>query len=315
MKKIIGIIVLTSLAAFAPAAAGAVHVFATVPEWGALVREIGGERGEVFVATSALQDPHRIQAKPSLIAAARSADLVVATGAELEIAWLPLALRGSGNPRIQPGRPGYFEAATQVALLEAPVTIDRSQGDVHPAGNPHIHADPRNMLRIGEALAARLSGIDPENATAYSDAYRRFSETMRASIAAWEKEAAPLKGVPILVQHKVFSYLENWLGLMETGALEAIPGIEPSSAHLAEILAQQTRIPAQMVLYPAYQNDEPSHWIAERAKIPAVLLPSTVGGTPEASDLYKYYKETVQRLLEGLKRNAGAKGADSKAEK
>jgi zinc/manganese transport system substrate-binding protein len=307
MKKIVEITVSILLAALAPQAFGAVRVFATVPEWAALAREIGEKRVEVFVATNALQDPHRIQAKPSLIAAARDADLVVATGAELEIGWLPLVIRNSGNPRIQQGRTGYFEAAHHVALLEAPALIDRSQGDVHPIGNPHIQADPRNMLVVGEALAARLAAIDPENAAAYSSAYRRFSETMRAAISAWENEAMSLRNVPVLVQHRVFSYLENWLGMKELGALEAIPGVEPTRSHLAEIAARQAAHPARMILYAAYQNDAPSLWIAERAKIPAVLLPSTVGGTPEAYDLFKYYEETLRRLLDAAGRASGAK--------
>ncbi|MDR1162240.1 MAG: zinc ABC transporter substrate-binding protein [Candidatus Accumulibacter sp.] len=314
MKKIVGIVsalLSACLLAFAPTA-GAVQVFTTAPEWAALVREIGGEDVIVSVATTGLQDPHRIQAKPSLITAARSADLVVANGAELEVAWLPLVIRASGNAQIQPGRPGYFEAAAYVRLIEAPVLLDRSQGDVHPLGNPHIHGDPRNMLSVGRALAARLAQIDPKNAAAYSNRYKRFTGTMRASIAVWERDAAPLRGVPILVQHKVFSYLESWLGIEEAGALEAIPGVEPSGAHLAEILARQAGNPARMVVYPAYQDDAPSRWVGERAKIPVVLLPSTLGGTPDASNLYKYYESMVRRLLDGLKSGGGAQNGESR---
>lgn len=137
----------------APLSHGALKVFATVPEWGALAREIGGDKVDVFTATTALQDVHRIEAKPSLIARARSAQLVVATGADLEIAWLPLVLREAGNAQIQPGQRGYFEAARQVRMLEIPQRLDRAEGDVHPAGNPHIQTDPRNVLKVGEALA------------------------------------------------------------------------------------------------------------------------------------------------------------------
>ena len=145
----------------------ALQIFATVPEWGALAREIGGDKVSVFTATTALQDPHRIQARPSLLAQARRADLVVATGADLEVGWLPLVLRDSGNANIQPGRPGYFEAARFVTMLAVPLVLDRSQGDMHAAGNPHVQLDPRNLFRIGEALALRLGEIDPPNAQAY----------------------------------------------------------------------------------------------------------------------------------------------------
>lgn len=289
-----------ALGLFPPPAAAAVEVFATVPEWAALAQEIGGDKVRVYSATQGLQDPHRIDAKPSLIARARSAQLVVATGAELEIGWLPVVVRESGNARIQSGQPGYFEAARYVAMLEVPAVLDRAHGDVHAAGNPHVQTDPRNLFRIGEALAARLAELDPPNAAAYQAGYRDFAGRLRSAVARWEKEAEPLRGVPILVQHKAFPYLQNWLGLKEIGCLEAKPGVEPSSAQLAGIVAQQAAQPAKMVIRPAYQYDAPSRWVAERARIPAVTLPFTIGGTPEAKDLFSLYDDTVRRLLKGL---------------
>ncbi|MBK7425412.1 MAG: zinc ABC transporter substrate-binding protein [Propionivibrio sp.] len=297
MKRIYAIVLAVLLSAFVLPAHAALKVFATVPEWGALAQEIGGEQVKVYTATNGLQDPHRIDAKPSLIAQARSAQLVVATGAELEVGWLPVVIRESGNARIQPGQPGFFEAARYVTMLEIPAVLDRAHGDVHAGGNPHIQTDPRNLLKIGEALSARMAEIDPANALAYQSGYKVFADKLRSAIARWEKEAAPLRGVPILVQHRAFPYLQNWLGLKEIGSLEPKPGVEASSAYLAEILAQQAVQPAKMVIRPAYQYDTPSLWIAERAKIPAVTLPFTIGGTPEAKDLFSLYEDTLRRLL------------------
>ena len=278
----------------------ALQVFATVPEWGALAREIGGDKVSVFAATTALQDPHRIQARPSLLAQARRADLVVATGADLEVGWLPLVLRDSGNANIQPGRPGYFEAARFVTLLDVPVVLDRAHGDVHAAGNPHIQLDPRNLFRIGEALANRLAELDPPNAQAYLAGYKAFAAKWQAAIARWEREALPLRGVTVLVHHQSFVYLAHWLGLKGVGTLEPRPGIEPTSGHLTALLARQENTPAKMVLRAAYQSDGPSLWIAEKAGIPAVMLPFTVGGTPEAGDLFGLFDDTVQRLLKAI---------------
>jgi zinc/manganese transport system substrate-binding protein len=288
------------LAAASLPASAALQVFATVPEWAALAREIGGDKVSAFSATTALQDPHRIEARPSLLAKARRAQLVVATGAELEVGWLPLVLRDSGNAEIQPGRPGYFEAARYVTLLDVPVVVDRTQGDVHAAGNPHIQLDPRNLFRIGEALATRLGELDPPNAVAYQAGYKAFAEKWRLAITRWEKEAAPLRGVPVLVHHASFLYLSNWLGLKETGTLEPKPGVEPSSGQLTALLARQQSVPAKMVLRTAYQSDGPSLWIAGKTGIPAVMLPFTVGGTPEAGDLFGLFDDTVRRLLKGL---------------
>jgi zinc/manganese transport system substrate-binding protein len=282
-------------------AAAALNVFATVPEWAALAKEIGGERVQVFAATNALQDPHRIEAKPSLIARARGSQLVVATGADLEIGWLPVVLRESGNAGIHPGLPGYFEAASAVRLIEVPARLDRADGDVHPGGNPHVQTDPRNILKVAEALAARLSRIDPAGASAYGANLARFSERWRAAMGRWEQAAAPLRGVPVWVQHRSFAYMADWLGLKELGALEPKPGVEPGSAHLAGLLARQKETPARMILRAAYSRPTASEWLGERAGIPVVVLPFTVGGNPAAGDLTALFDDTVQRLLGGLK--------------
>ena len=286
-------------AAWALPASAALSVFATVPEWGALVDELGGDKVKIYTATNALQDPHHVEAKPSLIARARGADLVVATGAELEIGWLPLVLQQAGNPKVQPGKPGYFEAATFVTLLDKPTRLDRADGDVHAAGDPHLQTDPRNIAKVAAPLAARLAELDPENAAVYQSRYKAFAERWTAAIANWDKQAAPLRSVPIVVQHKAFTYLIAWVGLKEVATLEPKPGVEPTTSHLGEVLATLQRTPAKMVLRAAYQSDRASQWIAERAKINAVTLPFTVGGTEQAKDLYGLFDDTIARLLKG----------------
>lgn len=298
MKRIV-FVFLAALSLSLPASA-ALNVFATVPEWAALVTEIGGGRVTVYSATSGLQDPHRIEAKPSLIARARAAKLVVATGAELEVGWLPVVLRESGNREIQPGQPGYFEAASVVRMLEVPKVLDRAHGDVHAAGNPHIQTDPRNILKVAMALSARLIELDPAETMVYKAALQEFAAKWQTAMARWEKQAAPLKGVPVLVQHNAFPYMIDWLGMKEVGTLEPKPGVEASGGYLAEVLARQATLPARMVLRPAYQYDTPSRWIADRARIPAVMLPFTVGGTPEATNLVSLFDETLRRLLAAL---------------
>ena len=282
----------------APALA-ALNVFATVPEWGALTEELGGDKVKVYTATNALQDPHHVEAKPSLIARARAADLVVATGAELEIGWLPLVTQQAGNPKVQAGKPGYFEAAPLVAMTEKPTRLDRAEGDVHPLGNPHIQTDPRNIARVAGPLSARLAELDPPNAAYYQARYKAFADRWDAAIANWERQAAPLKGAPIVVQHKAFTYLEVWLGLNEVAALEPKPSVEPTIAHLSEVLDTVQHQPVKMVIRAAYQSDRASQWIAERARINVVALPFTVGGDDAAKDLFGLFDDTIQRLLKG----------------
>jgi zinc/manganese transport system substrate-binding protein len=290
-----GLILLATL----PAAAE-VKVFACEPEWAALTQELGGEKVSVFTATTARQDPHHIEARPSLIARLRQADLLVCTGAELETGWLPVLLRQAGNARVQPGRPGYFEAASHVRMLEIPARLDRAEGDVHAAGNPHIQTDPRNIGVVATALARRLAEIDPAGANHYQARQRDFAQRWDAAIKRWGHQAVPLRGVHIVVQHKGFPYLENWLGLRQIAALEPKPGLEPTSGHLAELLEKLRREPAQIILRAAYHDGRASEWLAERAGIPVVVLPFTVGGTDQARDLFSLFDDTVQRLLGAL---------------
>lgn len=297
MKKIVSLVYAAALL-FAPhAAQAALKVFACEPEWGALVQELAGDRADVYTATRAAQDPHRIQARPSLIASVRNADLVVCTGAELEIGWLPLLLRQSGNPAVQPGKPGYFEAAGFVRRLEVPGTLDRAAGDIHASGNPHIQTDPRNIALVADALAKRLTEIDSANAAFYQARHGDFSARWKAAIQRWEKQALPLKGVPIVVHHKAFPYLEQWLGLVEVAQLEPKPGVEPTSGHLSEVLSQLQRQPARMILRTPYDDSRGSEWLAERAKIPAIVLPFTVGGNEQAKDLFGLFDNTIEQLI------------------
>jgi zinc/manganese transport system substrate-binding protein len=282
-----------------PAHAG-LSILATVPEWGALAQELGGDKVTVSVATTAMQDPHHIEARPSLIARARGADLIVATGADLEVGWLPLVVQQAGNPKVRAGQPGYFEAAAFVPTLEKPVRLDRADGDIHPLGNPHIQTDPRNIARVAGPLAKRLAELDPANAEHYRARHDAFAAKWGAAIAGWERDAAPLRGAAVLVQHKAFPYLLDWLGMKEVAALESKPGIEPTTAHLSQVLALVKQQPVRMVLRAAYQGDRASQWIAERAKVNVVTLPFTVGGTDGAKDLFGLYGDTVQRLLKGL---------------
>ena len=281
----------------------ALHVFACEPEWGALALELGGNLVEVSVATSALQDPHQIQAKPSLIARTRNADLVVCTGAELEIGWLPVLLQQSGNAKVQPGQPGKFAAADFVRKLDVPSQLDRSQGDVHAAGNPHIQTDPRNIAQVAKALGARLAQVDAAHASQYAQRLADFSQRWQQAIGRWTTQAAPLKGAAVVSQHKAFVYLYDWLGMKEVAVLEPKPGVEPTASHLQEVLASLKNVPARMTLYAAYQDPKPSEWLSKNAGVPAVKIPFTVGGTDGAKDLFGLFDDTLARLLSaGVKR-------------
>jgi zinc/manganese transport system substrate-binding protein len=301
MQSIFKTFVLFFLAVMALPAQASLNIFACEPEWASLAQELAGDKTSIYAATNAMQDPHHVQARPSLIAKARRAQLVVCTGAELEIGWLPVILRESSNPDIVEGKPGNFEAAHYVHMLEIPGRLDRADGDVHAAGNPHIQLDARNYLPIAQALSARMSELDPVNAAFYAKRLQDFEISWQAAIKRWEVQAAPLKGIPVLVQHRAYPYLEAWLGFKQIGELEPKPGMEPSAAYLAQVLEQLQQHPARMVIRSTYQDPKPSEWIADRAHIPAVELPFSVGGTDAAKNLYALFDDTIARLLGGLK--------------
>lgn len=297
MKKMMTLLLSGALWLLAQPALAEIKVLACEPEWGALAREVGGDKVSVSNATTALQDPHRIEARPSLIARARNADLVVCTGSDLEAGWLPLLFRQSGNAKIQPETPGFLEASQFVARLEIPQVLDRSFGDIHPAGNPHIHLDPRNIAKIAEVLRDRLIEIDHANAGAYKSRTAAFLQRWREAIQRWEAQAAPLKGLTAVAYHRDMSYLNEWLGIREVGSLEPKPGIPPTTAHLADLVARMQREPAKVVVYSAYNNPQAAEFLSARSKIPAVMLPFTVGGSERAKDLFGLFDDTLARLL------------------
>ncbi|MEZ5500074.1 MAG: zinc ABC transporter substrate-binding protein [Steroidobacteraceae bacterium] len=301
MRKILRTALIALFVVGTHSASAAVKILATTTDWAALAREIGGDQVDIYTATSALQDVHRVEAKPSLIARARSADLVFATGAQLEIGWLPVLLQESGNARIQPGQPGYFEAASQVALLEKPSAVDRAMGDIHPQGNPHLQLDPRNIAAIARALSARLAAIDSANAGLYATRGDDFAKRWQSAMARWQDSAARLKGVPVVVIHRDQVYLCHWLGLEEVAAIEPKPGVPPSAGYLAQLVARLKSSPPRMILRSAYSDGKSAEWLAGKIGVPVVLLPFSVGGTKEADNLFALFDDTINRLLGAAK--------------
>jgi zinc/manganese transport system substrate-binding protein len=281
--------------------ARALNVFACEPEWASLAQELGGAKVSAFAATTAKQDPHRIEARPSLIARMRAADLVICSGADLEAGWLPLLFTQAGNAHVQPGTPGYLEASRVVPRLEVPASLDRALGDIHPSGNPHVHLDPRNIARVAVVLSQRLSQLDAPNREYYANRAADFAARWQAALQRWEPRAAALKGVPVVVYHKDLSYFLNWTGMLEAGSLEPKPGIAPSPAHLAELVEQMKRSPAKLIAYSAYNSSQAAEFLSERTRIPSVVLPFTVGGTSEAKDLFGLFDDTLARLEKALR--------------
>lgn len=274
------------------------RVFACEPEWAELARELGANHVSVYSATTAHQDVHHIQARPSLIAQVRKADLLICTGAELEAGWLPLLLRRAANGQVQAGQSGHFMATEFVEKLDVRTTVDRSMGDVHASGNPHIHLDPRRLTTVAKALTARLETLDTANANFYQAQLEDFLQRWNESLTQWEKQAAPLNGLAVVVHHQDWRYLLDWLSMRAVATLEPRPGLPPNAGHLAELKQTLTEQPAAMILRTAYQEDRPSLWLSKQTGVAAVELPYTVGGNAAVTDLFTLFDDTIRRLLE-----------------
>ncbi|HEX4889967.1 MAG TPA: zinc ABC transporter substrate-binding protein, partial [Alphaproteobacteria bacterium] len=259
---------------------------------------LGGDDLEIFTATTPRQDPHHVRAKPSLIAAMRRADLVICTGASLEVGWLPILLQKAGNENAQPGGAGLLLAAELVPLLEKPVRLDRAEGDIHPEGNPHVHMNPHNIALIAQALTERLKAVDAANADAYQARLDDFTVRWRQAIARWELQAAELKGAAIVAHHKAFSYLLAWLEMQEAGLLEAKPGIPPTASHLEALLHGLIAGPARLIVRTPYDPADASEWLSQKTGIPAIVLPFTVGGDAASGDLFALFERSIA-LLKG----------------
>ncbi len=278
-------------------AAAELRAFTCEPEWAALLNELAGDKVVAHSATTAYQDPHHIEARPSLIAQLRRADLLICSGAELEQGWLPMLLRKSGNAKVQPGQMGHIETAEFVVLLDKSAVLDRSMGDVHAAGNPHFHLDARYFLPIAQGVSERLQQVDPANHNYYTERLMDFRSRWQQAIERWQQQAAPLAGQRMVVHHKDWRYLFAWLGMEEAATLEPKPGVAPSAAYLATLKKTLTEQPAALILYNSYQSDRAAKWLSQEMGIPMQQLPYSVGGAEGADDLFGLFDVLVGQLL------------------
>ena len=276
------------------------NVFACEPEWADLTQQLGGDLVNVFQATTARQDAHHIQARPSLIARMRKADLLVCSGADLEVGWLPLLIRSASNKKVLTGGSGYFEAAEQVERLEMSEFVDRSGGDIHAKGNPHVHLDPKKLLQIAEKLSTRLQKIDFANASDYVDKFKVFESNWLAAMARWESKVGALKGKPVFVHHTSFSYFVDWLGLKVVGDLEPKPGLPPTTGHLSRLIRTAEQEKPIATLVGVYRSEKSAKWLEGKTGVKSLHLAYTVGGAKDANSLIALYDSMLTKLLNEL---------------
>lgn len=305
MRRVIAGAIGLALTAAVPHAADAkLKVFACFPEWEALAKEIGGSSVTVFTAVSPLVNPDHVTVTPELLTSLKEADLLVCTGNGFEDEWLPAALDRVQNPKLAEGQPGRFFAGDFVEALEDDhhdEGKEKEEGHLHEGGNPHMQGDPNRVRTLGGQLGKRMIEIDEAGAAVYSENTKRFVKDLGALTKELEEKAAPLRGVNIVAQHEHSVYILNWLQIHSAAIVEPEVGVPPGPGDLARIIEQIPRDNVKFVIHAAYEDPRPSKYVTDRAGIPLVKLPFTVGGTEGGGPTYAdFYRDTVDRLLDGL---------------
>ncbi len=295
------LILFASLAAAVPAEAK-LRVVTSIETFADLARRVGGDRVDVTPLSHGSMDPHFVEPKPSLQIALNRADLLVHVGLELEIGWLPPLVVSARNPKIQPGQPGNLDASTAIPVLDVPVSkVDRSQGDIHPSGNPHYWIPPDNALRVAGEIAARLAQLDPAGAATYQKNLAQFRDEVAKRRAGWEAQAAPLRGVKVVTYHKSWSYVSQWLGLVEIGYVEPKPGIPPPLSHVGQLVQRMRAEGCKLVIMESFYSRSTAQQVAQLAGGRLAVLPSDVGARADVRDYFALVDAVVKTLVESAK--------------
>jgi zinc/manganese transport system substrate-binding protein len=282
-------------------AGATVNVLTTTEGLAAVAREVGGDTVKVTALSRGIQDPHFVDANPSLAVKLRNADLLVDVGMDLEVGWLPPLVTQSRNAAIQPGGPRRLTAGNFVSPMDLPTgPVDRSQGDIHPSGNPHFLSDPRRAVQVAAAVAGRLAEIDPGNAAHYRERLQAFQGKVAVAEKGWKAQLAPFAGRSVITQHKTLTYLLDWSGLKAAGYMEPKPGVAPPPSHVASLAAVVKSSGVKGVLVENYYGRGPADQLRDLTGVKVIVIPGDVGGTKEASDWFSYVDVLVRSLVQAV---------------
>jgi len=278
---------------------GQLQIVATYGYIGDIAQRIGKDRVDVVSLARGDYDPHVIIPKPSYIAKLRRADLLIINGAQLEIGWLPQIIRQANNGAVQPGERGFLDLSMHVHLIDVPTSVSRELGDVHPEGNPHFFLDPDNIPIIAEAITEKLSELDPDNQTFYETNDKEVYAQWQQKMKEWEGKLAPLKGEKVVEYHKIFDYFLNRFGFSLVGTIEPLPGIPPTTRHIAEVEQLIKREGVKYVLQDVYNPQDASLYLSKKLNVKLIIMPHDVGSVKEADNVFSVFDEIVRRLTNG----------------
>ena len=301
MKKILAISLIVIFGLASSSSRAALNVVASIGDFADVAQRVGGDHVVAKSLTRGSEDPHFIGAKPSLMKAVQKADVYVAVGLELEVGWLPVILQGSRNPKIQPGSPGFVDASEGVSIIEkVEGAVDRSQGDIHPEGNPHYYMDPEALVVVSKHLADKFSELDPANKDDYQKNALSFKHQMDGKIAEWRTKLKPFKGAPVVTYHRNMDYFLVRFNINLFGEVEPKGGIPPSPRYLDELAGKMRKSEVRLVLYQPYYDADASRQLAKKAGGVALELPTEAGGSLQAKDVISKFDLIVTALATNL---------------
>jgi len=299
MKKLV--LILFTLGASTFAAQAKIKVVATLPDFGSLAREIGGDNIDLVILAKPTEDPHFVDARPSFVVSLRNADVLIDGGAELELGWLPPLLQNARNPKIEIGKPGRVIASQGIRLMNVPANVTRAAGDVHALGNPHFAVDPIIAKAIAQHIAQAFAAVDPPNAATYEANYKKFEATINAKLQEWGAAVLPFKGQHIAAYHDSWPYFAHRFGLNIDIFLEPKPGIPPSPSHLTEVIAQMKAQQVKAVIVEPYHDRRIAEKVASATSAKVVDFCQFPGGLPGTDNYVKLIDAVVSRLAAALK--------------
>jgi ABC-type Zn uptake system ZnuABC Zn-binding protein ZnuA len=296
----IKLLFILSLISLTPAFAN-LRVVTTTEDLRSITQSIGEDFVDVTAIAKGTQDPHYVEAKPSYLVAVSRADLLIAIGLELESGWLPLLIRGARQPKLMPGEPGCLTVSEAITPFEVVGQADRSQGDVHPLGNPHFMADPERVLSVANLILKRLSELDPSHAKNFSDNLATFKTQLQNKLAIWKRKLGPYKGTKVVGYHKTFDYLFNFFGFEIAGFLEPKPGIPPTAQHILQLVETVKSQKVKLIVVESFFDPKPGQTLAEKTKAKLVLIPAYVGGDDQSKTYIDWMDNIVNTLESSLK--------------
>jgi ABC-type Zn uptake system ZnuABC Zn-binding protein ZnuA len=284
-----------------PVQAQRIRVITTIPELADMTRQIGKELVEVESLTRGVEYMHAVPVKPSFVPKLNRADILVENGLDLEISWLAALLEVANNSKILPGQPGRIDCSVGISVLDVPRTVDRSEGDVHPKGNPHYTLDPLNGKTMARNIAAGLSRNYPQHRAAFEKNLNSYLAELEKAIERWQTLAAPLKGVKIVTYHQDWIYFVNRFGLQQIGTIELKPGIEPTPNHLVSLVQRMQQEKARVIIYGP-QSDRYPRQLASQTGASVVRLQSIAGALPDTDTYIKFIDYNLRSLLAAVKK-------------